>query len=707
MSDSLDESDWKESPDEEERSLGTSHTGMKSSGDQLEEELAKRETVAVSRLRLFVHFAIFVAAIVISFSVYLITSKGEQTTFRSNFQGCADQLLNAFESIVVQKVSATKAFATSITSYAKATNSKFPYVTIDDYQQRAESIISVSGSLFMGWFPIVTDDNVREWGNYSVANSGWLEESREYHRARGFEPNDALAANSRGRRHRSMVADIELDFSIQGMASEVFTYDETFTPIVDPGPGPYTPVWDVFPSLAGAFVNHNVLKYPLFGDGIAACLDTKEIVFGGFDLSPPGDLFSVNPATFFFSSILSTEKKTLTKYEGDPFSTVYFPVFDSFDEQSRKHVGLVVIVLQWAKFFENLLTTNATVSIVFENTCDEQNVLTYAVNGPDVRYIGVGDHHDPNYSSWEVFSSFEELLQKNGDDGGANVQINQEYCSYSIKIYPTKDFENHSTTNQPLIVTCIVAAIFILTSASFMVYNRLVERRQSIVLDSAQKTGAIVSSLFPKNVQARLLESQPSNVTMKSKGFASEKNRLISFLTGDEDDDVSNELDIKPIADLFPHSTVLFADITNFTSWSSTREPGHVFVLLQTVYQAFDVIAKRYKVFKVETIGDSYVACTGVPNPQKNHAILMARFAFECRVKFSSLMRKLESVLGPDTADLGMRFGINSGPVTAGVLRGERARFQVRFCDSQLLFQSGPALISSSFKKTHSCSAIL
>lgn len=36
------------------------------------------------------------------------------------------------------------------------------------------------------------------------------------------------------------------------------------------------------------------------------------------------------------------------------------------------------------------------------------------------------------------------------------------------------------------------------------------------------------------------------------------------------------------------------------------REPAQVFVLLQTIYQAFDVLAKKHKVFKVETIGDSY-----------------------------------------------------------------------------------------------------
>jgi class 3 adenylate cyclase len=121
----------------------------------------------------------------------------------------------------------------------------------------------------------------------------------------------------------------------------------------------------------------------------------------------------------------------------------------------------------------------------------------------------------------------------------------------------------------------------------------------------------------------------------------------------------------------------MFSDICGFTAWSSTREPAQVFVLLQTVYHEFDKLAKKRNVYKVETIGDSYVAVTGLPLPQPNHAVLMARFAADCLHSMIFIARDLESKLGPDTGDLCMRFGLHSGPVTAGVLRGERARFQL------------------------------
>ena len=68
---------------------------------------------------------------------------------------------------------------------------------------------------------------------------------------------------------------------------------------------------------------------------------------------------------------------------------------------------------------------------------------------------------------------------------------------------------------------------------------------------------------------------------------------------------------------------------------------------------------------------------TGLPERRKDHAIAMARFAHACLAKMNDLTSKLEAELGEDTGDLTMRIGLHSGPVTAGVLRGERSRFQL------------------------------
>jgi class 3 adenylate cyclase len=162
---------------------------------------------------------------------------------------------------------------------------------------------------------------------------------------------------------------------------------------------------------------------------------------------------------------------------------------------------------------------------------------------------------------------------------------------------------------------------------------------------------------------------------------AAKSRNLKGFLKADKSelnkDNKSLLFDTKPIADLFPETTILFADIVNFTAWSSVRDPSQVFTLLEVVYNAFDEIARKRGVFKVETIGDCYVAVCGLPEPAKDHAVRMARFAKDCMNKMRTLVKVLESTLGPDTGDLSMRMGLHSGPVTAGVLRGERSRFQL------------------------------
>jgi class 3 adenylate cyclase len=81
-----------------------------------------------------------------------------------------------------------------------------------------------------------------------------------------------------------------------------------------------------------------------------------------------------------------------------------------------------------------------------------------------------------------------------------------------------------------------------------------------------------------------------------------------------------------------------------------------------------DKLAKRMNVFKVETIGDCYVAATGLPEAQIDHAERMALFAYRCLSKVKTITKKLEAQLGPGTADLTMRMGIHSGPVCTEML---------------------------------------
>ena len=188
---------------------------------------------------------------------------------------------------------------------------------------------------------------------------------------------------------------------------------------------------------------------------------------------------------------------------------------------------------------------------------------------------------------------------------------------------------------------------------TFFIYDQFVSRRNATVVDAAVKSNAILSSLFPSNVRDRLFGEAEEKQTQAKRTLP--KSRLKKYLStgdytergldGEQDEDGgdgAHAFKTKPIADLFPETTIMFGDIAGFTAWSSVcsiehrnstilhcktfsshdlvvpqvREPSQVFVLLETLYHAFDEIARRRRVFKVETVGD---CCKLKVIPWKNY----------------------------------------------------------------------------------------
>jgi hypothetical protein len=60
-------------------------------------------------------------------------------------------------------------------------------------------------------------------------------------------------------------------------------------------------------------------------------------------------------------------------------------------------------------------------------------------------------------------------------------------------------------------------------------------------------------------------------------------------------------LEQAPIADLYPATTVLFADCCGFTAWAASVNPARVLTVLEAIFNAFDELAAQAGVFKVET----------------------------------------------------------------------------------------------------------
>lgn len=272
------------------------------------------------------------------------------------------------------------------------------------------------------------------------------------------------------------------------------------------------------------------------------------------------------------------------------------PVKRDFFEESET-IGYMVGVTQWETFFANVLPPSAS-GIVVTVVSDCGSIFTYAINGGTDDWTALGDHHDPEYD--DMVKQF-KFFWKEHEKGVSR------HCHFDLFIYPSDDFKDKYVSKKPLVYTGVVLAIFFFAAITFYLYNRYVQKDKQQVMDKFARAETIVKSLFPEHVGDQLMQEAGTGDGKKNaaKTSAAAKNSLDGFLNGDDNTDTSSTQS-KPIAELFDGTTVMFADIVGFTSWTSKREPVDVFKLLETLYSSFDESAATYKVFKVETIGDCY-----------------------------------------------------------------------------------------------------
>lgn len=118
--------------------------------------------------------------------------------------------------------------------------------------------------------------------------------------------------------------------------------------------------------------------------------------------------------------------------------------------------------------------------------------------------------------------------------------------------------------------------------------------------------------------------------------------------------------------------TIFFSDIVGFTSISSRLTPMQVSDMLDRLYTRFDELSRIHDVFKVETIGDAYMAVTNLVKDQVDHAKRIARFSIDA---LSAANETLIIKNEPSHGYVNIRVGFHSGPVVANVVGTRNPRY--------------------------------
>ena len=114
--------------------------------------------------------------------------------------------------------------------------------------------------------------------------------------------------------------------------------------------------------------------------------------------------------------------------------------------------------------------------------------------------------------------------------------------------------------------------------------------------------------------------------------------------------------------ELHEEVTLFFSDVVGFTSICDSIFPWDCVDLLNRLYCVMDYLAHKFDLYKIETIGDSYLCASGLPHADPDHARKVANFAI-------AVLHCSKLVANPvDGQPIRLRIGVHSGPCMTGVV---------------------------------------
>lgn len=498
--------------------------------------LADRETRAVTWLRATVLTVLSVATVCVSASVYCRSKHAQHQEFVAAFEDTSSVVLDAFQA---QPLEHLQALGVDFMSHSRYSQSTWPEVVLPDFAQHAAAVSSAASLMIL---PVVEASGLSDWEAFSVAQQGWLQEEESDTKVSSHFEDATTTANL------AIVRRLQNESS--GIADHVFDFDGAVT-----GPGPFLPLWETFPVTNNltTWVNMDLLAVKRMEAALKHAMEGKQPVVGGVLNFAPDS--TSEPEPIQLDLLLKAIMGPHTAYYAEPVSPVILPLQDN----DQNVVALLVAMQYWRHSMEHVLSpASQGVVAVIENKCGQ--AFTYNVHGGNTTYMGKGDMHEKEFAGMKKTTALDK--------------IDTDYCAYSLNVYPSALMKQHYVNNAPTMKTFMCFLIFLAAAGIFLTYDLLVERRQQVVMEHALQSTAIVSSLFPEAVRERLFnedEGLGENTRHAARRRSSNgggsfftaeapKARIKTFLNDENGGQSSGQGTNKPIADLFPHCTVLFAE---------------------------------------------------------------------------------------------------------------------------------------------------
>jgi adenylate cyclase len=201
------------------------------------------------------------------------------------------------------------------------------------------------------------------------------------------------------------------------------------------------------------------------------------------------------------------------------------------------------------------------------------------------------------------------------------------------------------------------------------------KHKEEVQKKEKQRNIIIVSLLFMLVVAGGLWSSL--NFVRKSReALRIEKDRSEELLLNILPAEIAEELKEKGSVNAreFDLVSILFSDFKSFTQTAEKMTPQSLVEEINVCFKAFDLIAGKYQIEKIKTIGDAYMAAGGIPHPDENSLknIVLAGLEMQAFI----IKRTFENQQNQIPA-FEMRLGIHAGPIVAGIVGIKKFQYDV------------------------------
>jgi adenylate cyclase len=179
----------------------------------------------------------------------------------------------------------------------------------------------------------------------------------------------------------------------------------------------------------------------------------------------------------------------------------------------------------------------------------------------------------------------------------------------------------------------------------------------------------IIVLLFVSGIMFRNFRTQKTTNALLSVEKQKSEDLLLNILP----EEIAAELKENGTASakLYDNVTVLFTDFVNFTMAGERMGPQQLVGELHACFKAFDDIMGKYGIEKIKTVGDAYLAVSGLPVANPRHA----QDAVAASIEIRDFMVERMKQIGDDT--FGIRIGLHTGSVVAGIVGVKKFAYDI------------------------------